>query len=198
MPRAARQSSSRSPFDGQGECVSCLWRLLAGLVLLVTVMFTIACGSGVMPSATTATTASSGGSTYSCKALADALKAAGLSVSTTDGGSSPPFEGMATHARLLADGATVEVFTFPTAAAASAAASQVDTGGTGYPQADGNWIQVEWVGSPHVFARDRLIVIYVEEAQVGTSPAVRAVIDQSVLQTLRSQMGEEFAGATQI
>ena len=175
-------------------------RLLAGLVLLVTVMFTVACGSGVhvTPFATTATTASSGGSIYSCEALADALEAAGLSVSTTDGDSSPPFEGMATHARLLVDGvAAVEVFTFPTAAAASAA-SQVDAGGAGYPQADGGWVQVEWVGLPHVFARDRLIVIYVEGAQVGTSPAVRATIDQTTLQTLRSQMGEEFAGATRI
>ena len=106
--------------------------------------------------------------------LVGALKARGLSVGRADGVSQPFFsvEGRA----LTVDGENVQVFQYPTAEAARKEAARVSPDGSGVGTS-----MMSWVGPPHFYRKDNLIVIYVGD-------------NSKVTGALRSSLGTQFAG----
>ncbi len=76
---------------------------------------------------------------------------------------------------------SLEVHEFPTDEEASEAVARFSADGHVIGQADGSRTAVDWLGSPHVFAGGRLLVIY-----VGT--------DRQVLSVLEDIFGPQRAG----
>lgn len=106
--------------------------------------------------------------------LAEALKAQGLSVERA-GEVSQPFSSVEGHA-INVDGENVQVFQYPTAEAARKEAAQVRPDGSGVGTS-----MVSWIGPPHFYRKDNLIVLY-----VGDNPKATGA--------LRSSLGAQFAG----
>ncbi|MDQ3803178.1 MAG: hypothetical protein M3416_04915 [Acidobacteriota bacterium] len=106
--------------------------------------------------------------------LAEALKAQGLNVERA-GDVSQPFFSVEGHA-LNVDGENVQVFQYRTAGAAEKEAGQVSPDGSSVGASI-----MSWVGTPHFFKREKIIVLY-----VGDNPRV--------LDALRAALGVQFAG----
>ncbi|MCA1620505.1 MAG: hypothetical protein LC795_14590 [Acidobacteria bacterium] len=106
--------------------------------------------------------------------LAEALKARGLKVEPAGGVTQPFFsvEGRAFDV----EGENVQVFRYPTEAAARKEAAGVSPDGSGTATS-----MVSWVGTPHFYRKGRLIVLY-----VGDNP--------KVLGALSGALGAQFAG----
>ena len=83
--------------------------------------------------------------------------------------------------RLLVNGHQVGVYAFPTSEGAAAAAGGVSADGSSIV-GNGVAYNVLWVGPPHFFLRDRLIVLYVGDAS-------------DILELLQRVLESQFAGA---
>jgi hypothetical protein len=171
-------------------------RTVLSVAALVTVL-TLSAGCDADSTASTTSEGASVSSTakspeYSLDMLEGALEAAGLSVSRIAGAPKEIFFGGSTRTELRASDASVQAHVFATPEEAAAAASAVTADGSGVPTGEGGVALVEWVGTPHFFARDRIIVLYLSPRL--DSHAVDAATDQLVLKTLQSEMGSQFAG----
>jgi|WetSurMetagenome_2_1015567.scaffolds.fasta_scaffold01400_17 hypothetical protein len=94
--------------------------------------------------------------------------------------------------RVRPNGALVDLFRFASPEDASGAASKVSDNGYSVPVGSGDSVaMVEWAGQPHLFIRGRVIALYVSSAD-----ALAATTDETVLRTLRAEMGQEFAGGS--
>ena len=82
--------------------------------------------------------------------------------------------------RLLVNGHQVSVYAFPTNEGATAAAGGVSADGSTIV-GDGVAYNVLWVGPPHFFLREGLIVLYVGD-------------DGEILELLEGVLGPQFAG----
>lgn len=102
------------------------------------------------------------------------LTAAGLAARSEGPFSTVPIGGTGTL--VCAGSEAIQVYEFDSAAAREAAASQINRGD---PAVVGNAV-VDWIGQPHFWQRDRLIVL-----SVGGS--------SSVVATLTSVLGQPFA-----
>jgi hypothetical protein len=86
-------------------------------------------------------------------------------------------------------GSSIDFYCFSDAGLAVEAAAAVSRDGFTVPTGEGV-AMVSWVGPPHFFRKDRLIVLYVEQA----GPDADGSIDRRILDILRDVMGEQFAG----
>ncbi len=112
-------------------------------------------------------------------ALFEALQRGGLAVERGEEVSQPFFKPTGEIIRIL--GEDVQVFEFPSAADAEAAASGVSADGSTIASVDGSVSSVFWVAPPHFYRVDNVISIY-----VGTNEAVIEILDEHA--------GERFAG----
>lgn len=88
--------------------------------------------------------------------------------------------------RLEVDGNTLQVYSYPSAAAARQDADRIATDGFDFdPTTDGaiTATTIDWVDTPHFFRQDRLLVFYLGK-------------DRRVLAQLERVMGDQFAGGT--
>lgn len=112
----------------------------------------------------------------SVASLTSALGARGLDVKPADRIRQPFFSVPATV--FTVDGDDLQVYEYPSSAAAASDAAKISPSGTSVGTAMVNWMQ-----RPHVFRRDNLIVIY-----IGNSAKVR--------QALAAELGPQIAGGT--
>ena len=102
------------------------------------------------------------------------LRAAGAKVERRGSVSQPFFS---PRGQILAvNGEDVQIFLYPTAAAAGREASRVSPDGSGVGTS-----MVSWIGTPHFFRKNNLIVLYVGD-------------DAGVLRALGAVLGAQFAG----
>lgn len=123
--------------------------------------------------------ASHGGGVQDLVGLVDALRAAGATV-RLDGPVSQPFFAV-TGQRIIVGDQDLQVFEFPAATAAEAAAAGISADGGTVRSASGSIAQVDWVAPPHFFRAGRAVVLY-----VGT--------DGTLLNLLEQVLGPQFAG----
>ena len=109
------------------------------------------------------------------EALAARLRSSGLTVEAAGEVEQPFFS---VKGQVLASGTEqIQVFTFPSADAAAAAAAKVSPDG-----ATIGTTSVNWVGPPHFYRSEKLVVLYVGR-------------DQKTVAALRTVLGNPFAGA---
>ena len=106
------------------------------------------------------------------------LRALGAEVAQSGPINEPFFS--ASGVRLLVNGHQVSVYGFPTNEGAAAAAGGVSADGSTIV-GDGVAYNVLWVGPPHFFLRERVIVLYVGD-------------DGEILELLEGVLGPQFAG----
>ena len=112
-------------------------------------------------------------------ALFESLRRNGLEVNRGEEVSQPFFKPTGEIMRIL--GEDVQVFEFPSAARAEAAAGGVSPSGSSIASADGSVSSVLWVAPPHFYRVDNVIAIYIGN-------------DAEVLNLLEERMGPQFAG----
>lgn len=117
---------------------------------------------------------SHGGPVKDYISLVDNLRAAGATVEPA-GEISQPFFSI-TGRVIIVNGGKVQVFEYPSAAAANAEAARVSPDG----RSVGTTV-VEWVETPHFYKAGRLIVLYVGD-------------EADVLNPLQAVLGPQFAG----
>ncbi len=122
-------------------------------------------------------------------ALEQGLRAAGADVTSTEATWAGAFGPWPRPTFLTVAGRRVQVYAFANTAAANSVATSISPDGYGGPFNGGQYAEVEWKGVPHLFRRDRLIVIYLAESVPPT------VEDSRVLTALKKVMGQQFAGA---
>ena len=108
----------------------------------------------------------------------DQVRALGAEVAQSGPINQPFFS--ASGVRLLVNGHQVSVYAFPTSEGAAAAAGGVSADGSSIV-GDGVAYNVLWVGPPHFFLRERVIVLYVGD-------------DVEILELLEGILGPQFAG----
>jgi hypothetical protein len=123
-----------------------------------------------------------------------ALERAGLVVGQPEPNTEPEdvtfFAGSSELFRVRPNATLVDLFRFASPEDASRAASKVSDDGYTVPVGSGDSVaMVEWAGRPHFFISGCLIALYVSGADASA-----ATTDETVLQTLRAEMGQEFAG----
>ncbi|HEY3305775.1 MAG TPA: hypothetical protein VGL70_19790 [Candidatus Binatia bacterium] len=106
--------------------------------------------------------------------LVERLRAAGAAVEPAGGVDQPFFSGAGKAIRI--GGEDVQVFQYPTAAAAEAEARRVSRDGSAIGTA-----KPHWIGTPHFYRQGRLLVLYLGE-------------EKKVLQVLEAVLGRQFAG----
>lgn len=110
------------------------------------------------------------------ESLAAALRAGGFAVRLADDTITQPF--FAVPARVLVvDDADLQVYQYPTSAAAAADAAKISPSGSPIGTSMPNWMR-----PPHIYRHNNLILIY-----LGDDPRVRAALE--------SQAGGQIAGA---
>lgn len=123
--------------------------------------------------------------------LTGALESEGLrveeSISTPDPGLFR-YSGT-THYAFSADDGLVQVYLVDTERDAAPLKARVSPDASRFGE-----MNVSWIGRPHVFERDGIIVLYLENRR---EPVVSVETDQKVLRALNSLMGEPFAVAPQ-
>lgn len=134
--------------------------------------------------------------TMDVETIRAAFERAGLEVGQPEPNTEPEdvtfFAGSSELFRVRPNGLLVDLFRFPSPEDASRAAAKVSDEGYTVPIGSGAGVaMVQWAGRPHFFVRGRLIALYVsgEDASAATT-------DERVLQTLRAEMGQEFAGGS--
>jgi hypothetical protein len=134
--------------------------------------------------------------TMDVETIRGAFERAGLVVGQPEPNAEPEeftfFGGSSELFRVRPNGLLVDLFRFPSPEDASLAAGKVSDNGYTVPVGRGDSVaMVQWAGQPHFFIRGRIIALYVsgEDASAATT-------DETVLQTLRAEMGQEFAGGS--
>lgn len=106
------------------------------------------------------------------------LRSTGADVERSGNVSQPFFS---VEGRLLTvNGETVQVFAYATLDEANAEAAGISPDGSSF-QSEGSATMVTWIGPPHFFKRDALLVLY-----VGVS--------SEVVEALEEVLGSQFAG----
>ena len=137
---------------------------------LALLMISWGCGEGLTGPPETAR--------WDVDAFVDQLRALGVDVEQSGPINQPFFP--ASGVRLLVNGHQVSAYAFSTSEIAAAAAGGVSADGSTIV-GDGVAYNVLWVGPPHFFLRERVIVLYVGD-------------DGEILELLEGVLGPQFAG----
>lgn len=132
-------------------------------------LFAIACTPATQPPAGSATAHETANAS-----IVDALRSAGLEIEDA-GPVEQSFFTVPAHV-YVAEGDELQVYRYPSEAAAKADAEKVDPNGSAIGTS-----MVSWIAPPHFFQRGETIVNY-----LGSN--------QRVLDILRREMGQQFAG----
>ncbi len=98
----------------------------------------------------------------------------------------------ATYYGFAVGSSTVRVYLVDQEVDVSRLTSRVATDGWGYRTSAGADVSVSWIGRPHFFERDNIIVLYIEEGFPVLD--VSTPTDRRILGVLTSYMGRQFAG----
>lgn len=152
---------------------------LAALALALACLLLGACG------ATTGATIGTSGASHSptaseYSALLNAFRTAHFTV--YDGGATATQQFLSvTGKKVFIDGQAVEAYQYATADAATKDSHNIDDDACLIHKLSGGTTMVNWDQPPHLYKKDRLIVIY-----VGS--------DYSIIDVLVTQLGPQFAG----
>jgi hypothetical protein len=140
-------------------------------------------------SSTAATGADASAAPFTARTLIEAFSRAGFDVEVRRPKGFGIYGTSAGRTDLLIGAWAVQVNVFPSEAVAKKAVAGVSADGTSIKGLE----LYEFIGPEHVFARGRIIVLYVESDPRRIDRPVR-VRDARVLEVLESLMGPQFAG----
>jgi hypothetical protein len=138
-------------------------------------------------------------STFSTSTLVAAFADAGLRVRVQPAEGERMF-GPGAHRQTLSIGqARVLVFVFADESVAEKAAAGVSADGSTIPRVSRSGVEegltnYEWTGPPHLYARGRVLVLFVESGPRSVGQPTNEQ-DERVIEVLESAMGSQFAGA---
>jgi hypothetical protein len=137
--------------------------------------------------------------TFSAQTLADAFSVAGFRTRIQPGQADGIF-GSAVDWQILSVGnERLELFVFSSASVLERAVARVAADGSAIPQIKANGsiggvAMVEWKGRPHLFARGRVLALFVESGPRTTGQSLSPG-DVRVIEILTRSMGPQFAGS---
>ena len=145
-------------------------------VIFMTLPLSLLLGAGPCPTRAPAGGTSKAASRKTTESLAAALRAGGFAVRLAADTISQPFFSVSARV-LVVDEADLQVYEYPTSAAAGADAAKISPSGSPIGTSMPNWMR-----PPHIYRQDNLILIY-----LGDNPRVRAALE--------AQAGRQIAGA---
>ena len=145
-------------------------------LIFMTLPLSLLLGAGHCQTRSAGRGTSKAASRQTTESLAAALRAGGFPVKVADDIITQPFFSVRAKV-LVVDEADLQVYEYPTAAAAAADAAKISPSGSPIGTSMPNWMR-----PPHIYRHDNLILIY-----LGDNPRVRAALE--------AQAGRQIAGA---